>query len=100
MIRTVLIALALLTTTSRAVADVAPENPCSGKDEGDSCETTMGKDGVCEEQNTGLECVADSDDGDCSVQTTGSDSRDAVAIGLCAAALLVTASRRRKRIKR
>lgn len=87
--------LLVMTLSATAHADV-PNEPCEGKDEGDTCELDDGGQGVCDAEGS---CVAESDAADddgCSVSRVGTR----VAAGAFSAAALagvaLVARRRRK----
>ncbi|MCA9621170.1 MAG: hypothetical protein KC731_19245 [Myxococcales bacterium] len=76
-----------------ALADVAPDDPCDGASEGDSCTTTAGTDGSCtSDGNGGLVCTVD--EGGCTMSARPASGDLA---GLALAALGLAAWTRRRR---
>ncbi|MFO0550506.1 MAG: hypothetical protein U0271_19080 [Polyangiaceae bacterium] len=90
------LAFATFTALPSALADI-PNDPCTGKADGDACTLDNGDDGVCDSGT----CVADDDDG-CSVGSlsTSRGRLGAIAGSICAVlgvAVVLRQARRRQR---
>lgn len=98
-----LLCAAAVSIPAIAFADVAPE-PCEGSEVGDSCETSAGDSGTCEEGSNGLVCEegedsdgsgSEADDG-CSTSSSSTGTLPGMALVAGAAVAFFAINKRRK----